>query len=129
MENQEKLNLGSEGISSSIFFTNPPFIAHNQEYFNSVLTLIERNKSKNEINAATYEKFVKLWAKNSIKNIHQIEKCRTINEIIAEKTNCAEFKKIEKENDRKVDEFSKAMDTLNIDCDVLYRLQEGYQKE
>ena len=84
------MNLGGQGISSSVFFTNPPFIAHNQEYFNSVLTLIERNKSKNEINAATYEKFVKLWAKNSIKNIHQIEKCRTINEIIAEKTNCAE---------------------------------------
>ncbi len=90
LENQEKLNLGGQGISSSIFFTNPPFIAHNQEYFNSVLTLIERNKSKNEINAATYEKFVKLWAKNSIKNIHQIEKCRTINEVITEKTNCAE---------------------------------------
>lgn len=81
LENQEKVNLGGQGISSSVFFTNPPFIAHNQEYFNSVLTLIERNKSKNEINAATYEKFVKLWVKNSIKNIWQISKCRTVAEI------------------------------------------------
>ena len=81
LENQEKLNMGGEGVSTSVFFTHQPFIAHSQEYFNSVLTLIERNKSKNEINAATYEKFVKIWAKNSIKNIYQIEKCRTVAQI------------------------------------------------
>ena len=46
-----------------------------------------------------------------------------------EDPNCAACKKMEKENDKKLDEFSKAMDTLNIDEKILFRLQEGWQAQ
>jgi len=42
---------------------------------------------------------------------------------------CAACKKMEKENNKKLDEFSKAMDTLNIDEKILSRLQEGWNRE
>ena len=46
-----------------------------------------------------------------------------------EDPNCAACKQMEKENDKKLDEFSKAMDTLNIDEKILFRLQEGWQTQ
>ena len=46
-----------------------------------------------------------------------------------EDPNCAACKKMEKENEKKLDEFSKAMDTLNIDKKILFRLQEGWQAQ
>lgn len=45
-----------------------------------------------------------------------------------EDPNCAACRKMEKENDRKLDEFSKAMNTLNIDYEKLARLQEGLEQ-
>lgn len=43
--------------------------------------------------------------------------------------NCPKCKKIKQENDQKLDDFSKAIDTLNIDEEVLSRLQEGWQRQ
>lgn len=51
------------------------------------------------------------------------------NDFGCEDPNCTKCKKMEKENDKKLDEFSKAMDTLNIDEEVLSRLQEGWQRQ
>lgn len=51
------------------------------------------------------------------------------NDFGCEDPNCIKCKKMEKENDKKLDEFSKAMDTLNLDQKVLFRLQEGWQRQ
>ena len=45
-----------------------------------------------------------------------------------EDPNCANCKKMEKENEKKLDDFSKAMETIGIDEKILARLQEGYEK-
>ena len=78
LENQNQIVLGEEGVSDAFFFTLPAFTNHAQNYFDTVKILIERNKSKNDINAATYEKFGKLWARNSIKNINALSVHRTL---------------------------------------------------
>lgn len=68
LEDQTKINLGDSGVSNSYIFNLPAFSAHAQDYFDIVKTLIERNKTKNEINAATLKKFGKLWERNCRKN-------------------------------------------------------------
>jgi len=78
LENQNQINLGEDGVSKALFFTIPSFTAHNQEYFDGLIQLINRNKSKNNINGATYERFVKLWAGNSLKNLCEIKKRSTV---------------------------------------------------
>jgi len=45
--------------------------SHSQRYFDTVRTLVDRNKRKDEINNATLERFGKLWLRNSCKNIKQ----------------------------------------------------------
>ena len=39
-----------------------------EKYFETLETLIQRNKNKEKINTATLEKFGKLWVKNTCKN-------------------------------------------------------------
>lgn len=74
IENQNKVNVGDEGVSDSYFFDNLNFQKHNIEYFNTVKTIIKRNIKKNDINAATLKKFGRLWCKNSIRNLEEMEK-------------------------------------------------------
>lgn len=82
IETTEHINLGNEGLSDSHIFTLPSFTAHNQPYFDDVIRLIERNKTKNQINKATYNKFAKLWTRNSHQNLEFIEKAGKINQLI-----------------------------------------------
>ena len=67
------VNIGDSGVSAAYVYAIPAFINHARPYFDSVIALIERNRNKNEINAATYKKFEKLWIRNSMKNIREIE--------------------------------------------------------
>lgn len=82
LEDSSVINTGKTGVSSSYFFTIPAFTAHDQTYFNTVKELIERNKTKNDINSATYSKFAKLWTKNSLTNINQLKNKRTVKQLI-----------------------------------------------
>lgn len=76
------INTGSSGVSAAYVYVVPAFIQHARPYFDSVIALIERNRSKNEINAATYKKFEKLWIRNSMKNLAHIGECGTINGLV-----------------------------------------------
>ena len=75
LEDATKVNVGETGVSDSYFFDIPSFTAHAAPYFDEVRSLVKRNQRKNEINAATLKKFGKLWCRNSLKNITQLEKC------------------------------------------------------
>ena len=76
------INTANAGVSAAYVYAIPAFILHARPYFDSVIALIERNRTKNDINAATYKKFEKLWIRNSIKNIPHIQSCRTVNDYI-----------------------------------------------
>ena len=84
IEDSEHINIGSAGVSDSYFFDIPAFTAHAQDYFSGVRTLIQRNKTKNDINAATYRKFSKRWIRNSKKNLENLTHCRTVNQFLQE---------------------------------------------
>ena len=58
------------GASHCAFFSVPSQTAHSSDYFDTLRTLVERNKRKDDINAATLERFAKRWLKNSCKNIN-----------------------------------------------------------
>ena len=75
LEDVTKVNVGETGVSDAYFFDIPSFTGHASAYFDEVRSLVKRNQRKNEINAATLKKFGKLWCRNSIKNINQLEKC------------------------------------------------------
>ncbi len=75
------VNTGSSGVSAAYVYVVPAFIQHARPYFDSVITLIERNRSKNDINAATYKRFEKLWIRNSMKNIAHIGECATVKDL------------------------------------------------
>ena len=64
LENQNQINIANNGINNAFFFNSKAFTQHAQNYFDVINTIIQRNKSKNEINAATYQKFAKRWIKN-----------------------------------------------------------------
>lgn len=81
IETTEHINLGNEGLSDSHIFTIPAFSAHNQPYFDDVIRLIERNKTKNQINKATYNKFAKLWTRNSNYNLKYIAEAGKVNQL------------------------------------------------
>ncbi len=74
------INIGKTGLNSAYVYAIPAFIMHARPYFDSVIALIERNRDKNDINAATYKKFEKLWIHNSMKNIEQIKELSTVQE-------------------------------------------------
>ena len=75
LEDVSKVNVGETGVSDSYFFDIPSFTAHAAPYFDEIRSLVKRNQRKNEINAATLKKFGKLWCRNSLKNMRQLEKC------------------------------------------------------
>ena len=72
IEDSTKINVGNSGVTDSFIFENQAFVSHAEQYFTNVKSIIQRNKRKNEINAATLKKFGKLWCRNSIKNIHHL---------------------------------------------------------
>jgi len=74
LEDSSRVNIGETGVSDSYFFDIPAFTAHAAAYFDSVRSIIKRNQRKNEINAATLKKFGRLWCRNSLKNIPQLQK-------------------------------------------------------
>ena len=74
LEDSSVVNVGETGVSDAYFFDIPSFTAHATPYFDTVRSIIKRNQRKNEINAATLKKFGRLWCRNSIKNIGQMEK-------------------------------------------------------
>lgn len=78
IEDNSRINVGMDGVSDSYIFSIPSFTSHNQSYFDSVKTIFERNLKKNEINAATYEKFSKRWIRNSEKNLKELKNCDSI---------------------------------------------------
>lgn len=80
---QNSVNLGNTGVSTSYVFQLQAFTNHSQEYFHTVQTLIQRNIDKNEINAATYKKFEKLWIRNSLTNLNQLETKQTLSEYLS----------------------------------------------
>ena len=71
---------GSGSIEDAVFFDIQPFTAHAEAYFENIRTIIKRNKRKNEINAATLKKFGRLWCRNSLANLMQMEKCLPVPE-------------------------------------------------
>ena len=75
LEDSSKVNVGDTGVSDSYFFDIPSFTSHEKAYFDTIRSLVKRNQRKNEINAATLKKFGKLWCRNSLKNLNQLEKC------------------------------------------------------
>lgn len=81
LEDRSHINTNSSGVSESYFFSIPSFTAHAQAYFDTINLLIERNKTKNDINAATYDKFAKRWISNSKKNLKYIGSCRKVNNL------------------------------------------------
>ncbi len=83
------INLGNSGVNSAYVYAIPAFIMHARPYFDSVIALIERNRDKNDINAATYKKFEKLWIHNSMTNIGQISKRQTVQQLIDSYKNTA----------------------------------------
>lgn len=57
------------GLKNCCFFKTKSHIAHNEQYFINLESLIERNRQKKEINDRTLEKFSELWLKNMCRNI------------------------------------------------------------
>lgn len=57
------------GLQNCCFFKTKSHIAHNEQYFANLESLIERNRQKKEINDRTLEKFSSLWLKNMCRNI------------------------------------------------------------
>lgn len=78
IEDNSKINVGMDGVSDSYVFNLPAFVSHNPLYFSNVKTIFERNIKKNDINAATYEKFSKRWIRNSEKNLRNLISCTSI---------------------------------------------------
>lgn len=78
IENSEVVNIGNTGVSDAFYFDIPAFQIHGKEYFDAVKTIVKRNQRKNEINAATLKKFGKLWCRNSVNNIQNLDKCSAI---------------------------------------------------
>lgn len=81
LEDSSKINLGKEGVSDSFILNLPAFTSHATDYYNEVLSLINRNKRKNDINAATLKKFGKLWSRNCEKNKPLLKTLSGINQL------------------------------------------------
>ena len=86
------ISVGNSGVSAAYVYAVPAFIQHARQYFDSVITLIERNRDKNDINAATYKKFEKLWIRNSMKNLEQLSKHSTVKQFIQDASASAGYK-------------------------------------
>ena len=58
-------------LLKTTFFTSNALTNHAENYFDTLQTLIKRNKNKEKINNATLEKFGKLWTKNTCANLEK----------------------------------------------------------
>lgn len=69
-------NLSGKNQSCKIdYVLNPAFVKHNEDYFSSVKTLLDRNIRKNQINENTLKKFGKLWERNARMNAKYAALC------------------------------------------------------
>ena len=66
------------GASCCAFFSVPSQTAHASHYFDTLRTLVERNRRKDDINDATLKRFAKRWLKNSCKNINNYARMRGV---------------------------------------------------
>ncbi|MGI5107803.1 motility associated factor glycosyltransferase family protein [Treponema socranskii] len=66
------------GVSRCAFFSVLSQTSHASHYFNTLRTLVERNRRKDDINAATLERFAKRWLKNSCKNLSNYASMRGV---------------------------------------------------
>ena len=64
--------LDTVDLSQAVIFSVPAQIRHAQEYFDTLHTLIRRNKQKQEINRRTRDKFSHLWLRNSCINMRRL---------------------------------------------------------
>ncbi|MBR5646901.1 MAG: motility associated factor glycosyltransferase family protein [Treponema sp.] len=82
IEEQNEIGLNDNGVSNSFIVSHNAFMLHSKKYFDQVLEIINRNKKKNELNTSTMNRFLKLWIRNSTKNLNQILKRQTVNDFI-----------------------------------------------
>ena len=61
-------------LKKSHIFSVPAQEAHSADYFKAVRQLIQQEKSKDDTNTATLEKFARLWLSNTCRNIRQLDK-------------------------------------------------------
>jgi len=73
IEDNHKINIGKTGISDSFIFDIPALTNHSSDYFNNIKEIFQRNIEKNKINEATLKKFGKLWIRNSLINIDELQ--------------------------------------------------------
>ena len=67
--------LESFGLEHCHFVWNKAHTSHNQQYFDGLHTLIQRNRDKDAINNRTLEKFGQLWLRNSCRNLEFLATC------------------------------------------------------
>lgn len=65
--------LGSFPPEKLHIFKNKAHTAHDEDYFNAAEQIIIKNKSKEEVNANTLEKFARLWLSNSCRNLDRMK--------------------------------------------------------
>ena len=54
-------------------FSVPAQMSHSADYFKNIHLVIEQDKSKDETNTATLEKFARLWLSNTCRNIRKLD--------------------------------------------------------
>ncbi|MCQ2596664.1 MAG: DUF115 domain-containing protein [Treponema sp.] len=57
------------------YVLNPAFVKHDEAYFGTVKSILDRNYSKNRINENTLKKFGKLWERNARRNAVYAKNC------------------------------------------------------
>ncbi|MDY3755780.1 MAG: 6-hydroxymethylpterin diphosphokinase MptE-like protein [Treponema sp.] len=67
--------LESFGLEKCHCIWNKAHTSHNQQYFDGLQTLIQRNRDKDAINNRTLEKFGQLWLRNSCRNLEFLATC------------------------------------------------------
>lgn len=67
--------LESFGLEKCHCIWNKAHTSHNQQYFDGLHTLIQRNRDKDAINNRTLEKFGQLWLRNSCRNLEALATC------------------------------------------------------
>ena len=67
--------LESFGLEHCHLIWNKAHTSHNQQYFDGMHTLIQRNLDKDAINNRTLAKFGQLWLRNSCRNLEALATC------------------------------------------------------
>lgn len=66
-------------LNKAHIFAIPAQEAHSAEYFTTIRTLMRQEKSKDDTNTATLEKFARLWLSNTCRNIRMLDELDGIN--------------------------------------------------